>query len=146
MNKKEFSTGTFYLIILVILGVTLLFPIASFLLVAQGPADTLEAERELNRLKVHHELEEAANKTATTTAWVDEKAGIARIPIARAMELELPALAASKPAAGNALPATPAAAPAAPAPAPAGATNAPAATPAPAPAPAPAATNAPAKP
>ncbi|HSI87268.1 MAG: hypothetical protein ACAI35_03155 [Candidatus Methylacidiphilales bacterium] len=100
MTKTQFTPGKLYLIVGSILGLTLLFPFASFLLVSGPKADDIEIERAKNRWKVHAELNEADKKLADNTGWVDEKAGIVRIPLARAFELELPLLAASKPRPG----------------------------------------------
>jgi hypothetical protein len=41
-------------------------------------------------------LRDTENKILTEYAWVDQQAGVARIPIARAMEIELQRLAAAR--------------------------------------------------
>ncbi len=75
------------------------------------------AKKRMEKLKALHE---ETQKDLTTYAWVDKNKGVARIPIARAMELTVADLAQKKPAPGGPI-VTPAAqtAPAAASPAPA---------------------------
>lgn len=104
-------------------GVVLLFAlfglIALVIVRAAPRGDTYEEKR----AKVRAEKLEAAQKenanALTTYGWVDKTKGVARIPVAKAMELTVAELAQKKPApagpiATEASPAQPAAAPAAP--------------------------------
>jgi hypothetical protein len=57
-----------------------------------GPAQNLPASdawqaTAAGRLAYLHQLRAAQEKQATTYAWVDRKAGVVQLPIARAMEL-----------------------------------------------------------
>jgi hypothetical protein len=65
---------------------------------AQAPPNPMAAENPLfppaPRIEVHpstelEELRESEDRTLTTYGWVDRKAGTVRIPIDRAMELQL---------------------------------------------------------
>jgi hypothetical protein len=80
---------------------------------------TYEEDRAKNRADKLKTAREEWMKASTGYAWVDKAKGVARIPIARAMELEIAELQAKKPA-----PAGPIATPV-PAEAPASATGAP---------------------
>lgn len=65
-----------------------------------------EKTRAKNRIENLRTLREEADKTLTTYGWIDKNKGVARIPIAHAMELTIGDLAKQKPA-----PAGPAATP-----------------------------------
>ena len=80
---------------------------------------TYEEERAKARAEKLKTAQEEWNKTSSSYGWVDKEKGVARIPIERAMELELADLQSKKPA-----PAGPIATPA-PAEAPAPSTGAP---------------------
>ena len=68
-----------------------------------------EEERAKARTEKLRTAEEEWNKTSSSYGWVDKEKGVARIPIERAMELELAALQSKKPApAGPILTPTPA--------------------------------------
>ena len=98
-----------------------------------------EEERAKARAEKLKTAEEEWNKTSSSYGWVDKEKGVARIPIERAMELELADLQSKKPA-----PAGPIATPApAEAPAPSTGVPQPATSPNPAPAPPVAAPNSP---
>jgi len=95
------------------------------------------AEKRMERLKT---LREENEKDLTTYAWVDKNKGVARIPINRAMELEIAELAQKKPAPAGPIATSPpaqtspaaSASPAAAASAPAGSPKGSAASPSPA--------------
>ena len=71
-----------------------------------------EEERAKARAEKLKTAEEEWKKAASSYGWVDKEKGVARIPIERAMELELAALQSKKPApAGPILTPTPAEAP-----------------------------------
>jgi hypothetical protein len=96
------------------LGIVCLFVLFGFIvLVVIGPSprgsdyEQTRAQKRMERLK---NLREESQKELTIYAWVDKNKGVARIPIDRAMELEVAKLAQQKPA-----PAGPIATPAAPA-------------------------------
>ncbi len=75
-----------------------------------APSGSLEEEMRAEvRLKNLAELRAANEEQLTTYGWVDKAKGVVRIPIERAMALELDALNARKPAAAYPI-ATPAAA------------------------------------
>lgn len=105
------------------LGVILLFlffGIFVLVLVAATPhGNKYEEKRAKAREEKLKTIREAAAKDLNSYAWVDKGKGVARIPIARAMQLTLPELASKKPEPANpiATPATaaPATSPAAPA-------------------------------
>src|SRR5215471_13297393 len=95
------------------LGVVLLFTLFGVIVLAViGPSprgsdfEQTRAKKRVERLKA---LREESEKELTTYAWVDKNKGVARIPINRAMELELAELAQKKPAPAGPI-ATPAAA------------------------------------
>jgi hypothetical protein len=109
------------------LGIVYLFVLFGLIVLAViGPSprgsdyEQTRAQKRMERLKALHEENQ---KELTTYAWVDKNKGVARIPIARAMELTVAELAQKKPA-----PAGPIATPATQ-PAPAGASPAPAGSP-----------------
>jgi hypothetical protein len=84
------------------LGVVLLFVLFGVIVLAiVGPSprgsdyEEVRAKKRMERLKT---LREENEKELTTYAWVDKKKGVARIPINRAMELEVADLAQKKPA------------------------------------------------
>jgi hypothetical protein len=84
------------------LGVVLLFILFGVIVFAViGPSprgndyEQTRAKKRVERLKT---LREENEKELTTYAWVDKSKGIARIPINRAMELEVAELAQKKPA------------------------------------------------
>ena len=71
-----------------------------------------EEERAKARAEKLKTAEEEWNKTSSSYGWVDKEKGVARIPIERAMELELADLQSKKPApAGPIATPTPAEAP-----------------------------------
>jgi hypothetical protein len=84
------------------LGIVLLFALFGVLVLAIiGPSprgSDFEETRAKKRVENLKALREEADKTLTTYAWVDKNKGVARIPIARAMELTVPELAKQKPA------------------------------------------------
>ncbi len=65
---------------------------------AMHRGSTYEDERAEKRTEKLKTAREDWNKTANTYGWVDKTKGVAHIPIARAMELELADLQAKKPA------------------------------------------------
>src|SRR5213083_2434389 len=84
------------------LGVVLLFVVFGVIVLAViGPSprgsdyEQTRAKKRVERLKT---LREENEKELTTYAWVDKNKGVARIPIDRAMELEVAELAQKKPA------------------------------------------------
>jgi hypothetical protein len=84
------------------LGVVLLFILFGVIVLAVvGPSprgsdyEQMRAKKRIERLKT---LREENEKDLTTYAWVDKNKGVARIPINRAMELEVSELAQKKPA------------------------------------------------
>ena len=84
------------------LGVVLLFVLFGVIVLAViGPSprgsdyEETRAKKRIERLKA---LREENQKDLTTYAWVDKNKGIARIPIDRAMKLEVAELAQKKPA------------------------------------------------
>ena len=84
------------------LGVVLLFVLFGVIVLAViGPSprgsdyEQARAEKRMERLKT---LREENEKDLTAYAWVDKNKGVARIPINRAMELEIAELAQKKPA------------------------------------------------
>ena len=84
------------------LGVVLLFILFGVIVLAViGPSprasdyEQMRAKKRMERLKT---LREENEKELTTYAWVDKNKGVARIPINRAMELEVAELAQKKPA------------------------------------------------
>ena len=105
-------------------GIVLLFALFGVIVLAViGPAQR-ESDYEVTRAKKRMDnlktLREEAEKALNTYGWIDKNKGIARIPIASAMELTVAELAQQKPAPAGPI-ATPepqaAAAPASPAPA-----------------------------
>jgi hypothetical protein len=99
------------------LGVVLIFILFGVIVLAViGPSprsseyEQMRAKKRVERLKT---LREENEKELTTYAWVDKNKGVARIPIDRAMELEIADLAQKKPAPAGAI-ATPAPAQASP--------------------------------
>src|SRR6476619_3193206 len=112
------------------LGIVCLFVLFGLIVLAViGPSprtsdyEETRAKKRMEKLKA---LREETQKDLTTYAWVDKNKGVARIPIARAMEVTVADLAQKKPA-----PAGPIATPAGQT-APAGAPPAPAASSSPA--------------
>jgi hypothetical protein len=84
------------------LGVVLLFILFGVIVLAiVGPSprgsdyEQMRAKKRMEKLKA---LREENEKDLTTYAWVDKNKGVARIPIHRAMELEVADLAQKKPA------------------------------------------------
>ncbi len=84
------------------LGVVLLFILFGVIVLAViGPSprgsdyEQMRAKKRTERLNA---LREENEKELTTYAWVDKNKGVARIPINRAMELEVAELAQKKPA------------------------------------------------
>jgi len=101
------------------LGVVLLFILFGVIVLAViGPSprgsdyEQMRAKKRIERLNA---LRKENEKELTTYAWVDKNKGVARIPINRAMELEVAELAQKRPAPAGPI-ATPAtqASPAAP--------------------------------
>ena len=94
------------------LGIVCLFSLFGLIVLAViGPSprtsdyEETRAKKRMEKLKTLHE---ETQKELTTYAWVDKNKGVARIPIDRAMEVTVAALAQKKPA-----PAGPIASPAA---------------------------------
>lgn len=84
------------------LGVVLLFILFGVIVLAViGPSprgsdyEQTRARKRVERLKT---LREESEKELTAYAWVDKNKGVARIPINRAMELEVAELSQRKPA------------------------------------------------
>ena len=84
------------------LGIVLLFILFGVIVLAViGPSprgsdyEQMRAKKRVERLKT---LREESEKELTTYAWADKNKGVARIPIDRAMELEVAELAQKKPA------------------------------------------------
>ena len=106
-------------------GIVLLFALFGVIVLAViGPAQR-ESDYEVTRAKKRMDnlktLREEAEKALNTYGWIDKNKGIARIPIASAMELTVAELAQQKPAPAGPIAAPEPQAPAAPAsPAPAG--------------------------
>jgi hypothetical protein len=125
------------------LGVVLLFALFGVIVLAViGPAprsDDYEQKRAKAREEKLKTAREEDTKALTSYAWIDKNKGVARIPVARAMELTLVELAQKKPE-----PAGPIATPE-PAAAPGAATGAPAPPAAPSASPAPSGSPAPAQ-
>src|SRR6516165_10553250 len=84
------------------LGVVLLFALFGVIALAIiGPAqrgDTYEKQRAENRMKKLKDARDEDAKALTTYAWFDKNKGTVRLPIERAIELELTDLANKKPA------------------------------------------------
>jgi hypothetical protein len=118
------------------LGVVLLFALFGVIVLAViGPAprsDDYEQKRAKAREEKLKTAREEDAKALTSYAWIDKNKGVARIPVARAMELTLVELAQKKPEPAGPIatpePAAPGAATGAPAP-----PAAPSASPTPAP-------------
>src|SRR2546428_6731045 len=85
------------------LGVILLFALfGGIVLAVIGPAprgDTYEEKRAKARGEKLKTAREEETKTPTNYSWIDKNKGIGRLPISRAMELNLVGLAKKKPAA-----------------------------------------------
>jgi|ERR1700730_10075373 len=121
------------------LGVVLLFALFGVIVLAViGPAprsDDYEQKRAKAREEKLKTAREEDAKALTSYAWIDKNKGVARIPVARAMELTLVELAQKKPEPAGPIatpePAAPGAATGAPAPS-ASPTPAPSGSPAPA--------------
>jgi hypothetical protein len=84
------------------LGIVLLFVLFGVIVLAViGPSprgsdyEETRAQKRIEKLKT---LREESQKELTTYAWVDKSKGVARVPINRAMELEVAELAQKKPA------------------------------------------------
>jgi hypothetical protein len=122
------------------LGVVLLFALFGVIVLAViGPAprsDDYERKRAKAREEKLKTAREEDAKALTSYGWIDKNKGVARIPVARAMELTLVELAQKKPEPAGPIatpePAAPGAATGAPAPPSASRTPAPSASPAPA--------------
>jgi hypothetical protein len=84
------------------LGVVLLFALfGAIALAIIGPAprgDNYEKMRAENRMKKLKDARDEDAKALTTYAWIDKNKGTVRLPIERAIELELTDLANKKPA------------------------------------------------
>ena len=95
------------------LGIVLLFALFGLIVLAIiGPlprGSDYEEARAKKRVENLKTLREEGDKALTTYGWVDKSKGVARIPIARAMELTVADLAKQKPAPAGSI-ATPAAA------------------------------------
>ncbi|HEY2800669.1 MAG TPA: hypothetical protein VGI85_08755, partial [Chthoniobacterales bacterium] len=65
---------------------------------AMHRGSTYEADRGRVRAEKLKTARDDWNKTATSYGWVDEKKGVAHIPVARAMQLEMADLQSQKPA------------------------------------------------
>lgn len=115
-------------ILLIMLGFGLMGGISFYIYAHKNRDADMAADVVGNRTKVAAAVHAAEKQTLTTYAWVDQKAGLVRVPVERAMELELPELQ-KKPVqksavlvnppvpAAVAAPVVPATAPAVPAPA-----------------------------
>ena len=83
------------------LGVVLLFLFFGlFVLVLIGLSprgDNYEAKRAQQRREILKKVQDEANTELHSYAWVDKNKGVARIPIDRAMELTVTALAQKAP-------------------------------------------------
>src|SRR5262245_45945048 len=84
------------------LGIVLLFALVGVMVLAIiGPSprgtdyEETRAKKRIENLKT---LREEADKALTSYGWIDKNKGVARIPIARAMELTVADLAKQKPA------------------------------------------------
>ena len=60
-----------------------------------------DAERDAERYKIKKELGEAADKATAGVGWVNKDKGVVRLPIDRAMQLEVDRLKAKKPLTSN---------------------------------------------
>jgi len=84
------------------LGIVLLFALFGLIVLAIiGPSprgSDYEEARGKKRVENLKTLREEGDKALTTYGWVDKSKGVARIPIARAMELTVADLAKQKPA------------------------------------------------
>ena len=93
------------------LGIVLLFALFGLIVLAIiGPSprgSDYEEARAKKRVENLKTLREEGDKALTTYGWVDKSKGVARIPIARAMELTVADLAKQKPAPAGSI-ATPA--------------------------------------
>jgi hypothetical protein len=83
-------------------GIVLLFALFGVIVLAViGPAprgSDYEETRAKKRMETLKTTRDEAAKALTTYAWIDKNKGVARIPIARAMELTIAELAQQKPA------------------------------------------------
>src|SRR4029450_6049018 len=83
-------------------GIVLLFALFGVIVLAIiGPtprATDYEETRAKKRVENLKTLREEADKALTTYGWIDKNKGVARIPIARSMELTVADLAKQKPA------------------------------------------------
>jgi uncharacterized protein (DUF58 family) len=92
-SPAPFSTWLGVLLIFILFGVIVLAVV--------GPSprssdyEQTRAKKRVEKLKT---VREEYQKELTTYAWVDKNKGVARIPIERAMELEVAELAQKKPA------------------------------------------------
>jgi hypothetical protein len=106
------------------MGVVLLFVVfALFVWVVLGAiprGDDYEQKRAKSRLEKLEQLQKTWTAALTSYAWIDKNKGTVRIPVERAMDLELTDLSSKKPAAAYPIatptPAAAAASPGAPAP------------------------------
>jgi hypothetical protein len=84
------------------LGIVLLFGLFGVIVFAViGPmprGSDYEEARAKKRIDALKALREETNKSLTTYDWIDKNKGVARIPIARAMELTVAELSRQKPA------------------------------------------------
>src|SRR6266705_2553763 len=84
------------------LGIVLLFALFGVIVLAViGPAprgSDYEETRAKKRAEILKTTRDEAAKALTTYGWIDKNKGIARVPIARAMELTVAQLARQKPA------------------------------------------------
>ena len=71
---------------------------------AMSRGSTYEADRAKARMEKLKTAREAWDKAASSYGWVNKEKGIARIPVQRAMELELADLQARKPTAAGPIP------------------------------------------
>src|SRR5215468_11157938 len=112
-------------------GIVLLFALFGVIVLAIiGPSprgSDYEETRAKKRVENLKTLREEADKALTTYGWVDKTKGVARIPIARAMELTVADLAKQKPAPAGPIATPPTQAPATSAASPSPAASAPAA-------------------
>jgi hypothetical protein len=98
MDRTPISFGAW-------LGIVLLFLFfGGFVLVLIGLSprgDNYEAKRAQQRREILKKVQDQANTELHSYAWVDKNKGVARIPINRAMELTVTALAQKAPAPAN---------------------------------------------
>jgi len=107
MDRTPISFGAWLGIVLLFL----FFGVFVLVLIGLSPrGNNYEAKRAEQRLETLKKVQAEANTELRSYAWVDKNKGVVRIPIDRAMELTVTALAQKAPAPANPIE-TPAAAP-----------------------------------